>query len=102
MELHPDRRQADNSDKDSKALEAARVTHAYDTLVNPLSRALHLLELNGSSIDEGDAVSHSSSTLLFYDVVVNPWYYSQLYPHQSSWKLWKYESESKTKRQMRS
>lgn len=70
MELHPDRHSGNNSDKDSKAAGATQVTHAYDVLANPLSRALHLLELNGSSIDEGDAVSDTLVVLafLFYAV----------------------------------
>ena len=56
MELHPDRH-VDNTEKETKLQEATHVTRAHDVLINPLSRALHLLELNGSSIEEGDAVS---------------------------------------------
>lgn len=56
MKLHPDRH-VDNFQKEAVAAEATRVTRAYDVLSNPLGRALHLLELNGLSIEEGDAVS---------------------------------------------
>ena len=56
MELHPDRH-VDNTEKEAKSAEATHVTRAYDVLNNPLSRALHLLELSGSGIEEGDAVS---------------------------------------------
>ena len=55
MKLHPDRH-VNDADKVEKAAEATHVTRAYDVLNNPLSRALHLLELKGAAIDESDAV----------------------------------------------
>lgn len=55
MKLHPDRH-VNGADKVEKAAEATHVTNAYDVLNNPLSRALHLLELKGAAIDESDAV----------------------------------------------
>jgi curved DNA-binding protein CbpA len=65
MELHPDRH-VDNTVKDAKYTEATHVTHAYDVLSHPLRRALHLLELRGSGIDESDAVSFLLSTSVHY------------------------------------
>jgi len=56
MELHPDRH-IDNASKEEKATEATHVTHAYEVLIHPLSRALHLLELRGDGINESDSVS---------------------------------------------
>ena len=55
MKSHPDRH-VNDADKVEKAAEATHVTRAYDVLNNPLSRALHLLELKGAAIDESDAV----------------------------------------------
>ena len=55
MKLHPDRH-VNDADKVEKAAEATHVTRAYDVLNNPLSRALHLLELKDAGIDESDAV----------------------------------------------
>ncbi|KAL7483895.1 hypothetical protein ACHAW6_009535 [Cyclotella cf. meneghiniana] len=54
-DLHPDRH-ADLSqeDKSQKSLEATNVTRAYSVINNPLSRALHLLDLWGASIDESN------------------------------------------------
>ncbi|KAL3795449.1 hypothetical protein HJC23_000807 [Cyclotella cryptica] len=54
-DLHPDRHAAlSQEEKSQKALQATNVTRAYSVLKNPLSRALHLLELWGASIDESD------------------------------------------------
>ena len=57
-EYHPDRHaSASEEEKLKKASTASNVTRAYDIIVDPLSRALHLLELHGASIGEDDNVS---------------------------------------------
>ena len=44
-------------EKSRRASMATNVTRAYSVLGNPLSRALHLLELLGAPIGESDNVS---------------------------------------------
>ena len=57
-EYHPDRHaSASEEEKLKKASTASNVTRAYDIIADPLSRALHLLELHGTSIGEDDNVS---------------------------------------------
>jgi DnaJ-domain-containing protein 1 len=58
-DFHPDRHDAalSQDEKSQKALQATNVTQAYSVLNNPLSRALHLLDLRGASINESNNVS---------------------------------------------
>lgn len=59
-EYHPDRHAQSSiseEEKSHKAYTASNVTRAYGIIVNPLSRALHLLELFDAAIGEGDNVS---------------------------------------------
>ena len=57
-EFHPDRHASSSEEeKSQKASTASNVTRAYDIIANPLSRALHLLELNSAAIGEDDSVS---------------------------------------------
>ena len=57
-EYHPDRHAlASEEEKLEKASTASNVTRAYDIIADPLTRALHLLELYGASIGEDDNVS---------------------------------------------
>lgn len=53
---HPDKHST-KSAEDQSALEekASKVTHAYETLKRPHTRATHLLELHGSEINETDS-----------------------------------------------
>lgn len=58
-EFHPDRHASSpEEEKTAKSLMATEITRAYSIVGDPLSRALHLLELHGASIDESDRVSH--------------------------------------------
>ena len=57
-EFHPDRHASSSEEEKSlKASTASNVTRVYDIIANPLSRALHLLELNNAAIGEDDSVS---------------------------------------------
>ena len=50
-EYHPDRHaSASEEEKLEKASTASNVTRAYDIIADPLSRALHLLELHGGGL----------------------------------------------------
>ena len=62
--FHPDRHvSSTDEDKAHNASIATDVTRAYSIVGEPLSRALHLLELYGSPIVESDNVSD-----VYYDV----------------------------------
>jgi len=54
-EYHPDRHVSSTEDEQRiKASIATNVTRAYSVIEDPLSRALHLLELHGEAIGESD------------------------------------------------
>ena len=56
--FHPDRHVSSSEEgKALKASMASNVTRAYGVIGNPLTRALHLLELRGAAIGESDSVS---------------------------------------------
>jgi len=58
VEFHPDRHaSSDEEVKTEMAEKATDVTRAYNTIGDPLSRALYLLELHGASLEESDNVS---------------------------------------------
>jgi len=58
VEFHPDRHvSSDEEVKTEMAEKAIDVTRAFNTIGDPLSRALYLLELRGASLDESDNVS---------------------------------------------
>ena len=65
-EFHPDRH-ASTSDPEEEKLQKASmatdVTRAYGVIIDPLSRALHLLELNGAGISESDNVRYFGCVL---------------------------------------
>jgi curved DNA-binding protein CbpA len=55
--VHPDRHTTSCEEiKSQNASMAADVTRAYNVLEDPLSRALHLLDLHGQGIGESDSV----------------------------------------------
>jgi len=55
VEFHPDRHvSSDEEVKTEMAEKAIDVTRAFNTIGDPLSRALYLLELRGASLDESD------------------------------------------------
>ena len=57
-EFHPDRHASSaEEEKAHTASMATDVTRAYSVIGDPLSRALHLLELRGAAIGESDSVS---------------------------------------------
>ena len=56
-EYHPDRHATSSEEeKAGKASVATDVTRAYSVIEDPLTRALHLLELHGAAIEESDNV----------------------------------------------
>lgn len=58
VEFHPDRHASSGEEvKAEMAEKAIDVTLAFNTIGEPLSRALYLLELQGSSLEESDNVS---------------------------------------------
>ncbi|KAL9188665.1 hypothetical protein ACHAXT_007043 [Thalassiosira profunda] len=64
-EFHPDRHASSSiEEKSYNASLAAKVTRAYGVIENPLSRALHLLELNGAAIEESDSAIVDGSLLM--------------------------------------
>lgn len=66
-ELHPDKQQhqTDKDQHDSDGPTASEVTHAYKTISHPQKRATHLLELNGTAIDENDTGNLVGNEFLF-------------------------------------
>ena len=76
-DVPPDRHDAalSQDEKSQKALQATNVTQAYSVLNNPLSRALHLLDLRGASINESNNVSwimnRPSCSFLFVRLLTN-------------------------------
>lgn len=57
-EFHPDKHAASLEEEKSRmATKATEVTRAYSILEKPLSRAIHLLGLQGAPIEEADSVS---------------------------------------------
>lgn len=64
-ELHPDRyATAPKDEATQKAAMATNVTRAYSVIGDPLSRALHLLDLHGSPIQESNDQSLVDHDLL--------------------------------------
>mmetsp|Transcript_21859 Transcript_21859/g.41241 ORF Transcript_21859/g.41241 Transcript_21859/m.41241 type:complete len:120 (-) Transcript_21859:322-681(-) len=56
IEFHPDRHALSaEEEKMRNATMATNVTRAYGVIGDPLSRALHLLELRGAAIEESDS-----------------------------------------------
>jgi len=54
--LHPDKMNANPSRENIKSdFDASDVTHAYEIISNPLTRASHMLEANGILINEKDS-----------------------------------------------
>lgn len=65
-DLHPDKHATANKDVVAqKAAMATDVTRAYGVIGDPLSRALHLLELHGSPIKESNDQSLVDHAFLF-------------------------------------
>lgn len=65
-DLHPDRYATSTQDvMAEKAAMATDVTRAYSVIGDPLSRALHLLELHGTPIEEMNDQSIIDHALLF-------------------------------------
>jgi len=63
--FHPDRHVSSSEEgKALKASMASNVTRAYGVIGNPLTRALHLLELRGAAIGESDSSIVDSELLL--------------------------------------
>lgn len=64
VEFHPDRHASSPEEvRAQKSLMATNVTRAYDVIEDPLSRALHLLELRGAAIGEADSALVDSALL---------------------------------------
>lgn len=66
--FHPDRHTTSCEEvKSENASMATDVTRAYSVLEDPLSRALHLLELHGQAIGESDSVCCIMRLVLLID-----------------------------------
>ena len=58
-ELHPDRHTMKPAEEQQRLHnEAAKVTHAYNVILHPHTRATHLLELRGRPLDGTSQVWH--------------------------------------------
>mmetsp|Transcript_25145 Transcript_25145/g.53531 ORF Transcript_25145/g.53531 Transcript_25145/m.53531 type:complete len:170 (+) Transcript_25145:79-588(+) len=73
-EFHPDRHASSaEEEKAHKTFMATNVTRAYSVIGDPLSRALHLLELHGAAIGESESVSklHALVVVTFDNLFVS-------------------------------
>ncbi|TIA88176.1 hypothetical protein E3P99_02726 [Wallemia hederae] len=57
-----------DTDHNNHANISSQINKSYETLLNPLSRAVHLLELNGIEIAEADSIQDTSLLIEVLDL----------------------------------